>query len=56
MKELSIHELDMVSGGVTVFGLSPTVSAMTINATMSSFTYVAGSLIAGDDPTLKGVV
>ena len=33
MKELSIHELDMVSGGVTVFGLSPTVSAMTINAT-----------------------
>lgn len=56
MKELSIHELDMVSGGVTVFGLSPTVSAMTINATMSSFTYAAGSLIAGDDPTLKGVV
>lgn len=56
MRELSIHELDIVSGGVTVFGLSKTASAMTINATMSSTTYAFGSLLAGDDPTLKGVI
>ena len=56
MKELSIHELNMVGGGFSVFGMSPALSAATVNATMSASTYTFGSLLAGDDPTLKGVV
>ena len=60
MKELSIYELDMVSGGFSggfsVFGMSSTASAMTVNATMSASTYTIGAIITGNRPTVGGVL
>ena len=60
MKELSIYELDMVSGGVSgdfsVFGMSSTASAMAVNATMSASTYTLGAVITGNRPTVGGVL
>lgn len=56
MKELSIYELDMVSGGFSVFGMSSTASAMAVNATMSASTYTLGTVITGNRPTVGAVL